>query len=214
MELILPARSASKTSCRVRTAIRHTAPAYLSFFAFTGNAAAVISSLALRWGASGDVSPGRRHHGEVVRPPPARRRSRRRACQLRLLACPPDRALARGRAVHADGDHRNIGYCGSVRSVWSVVGSTRVGLRRCHTRKNPPSSTIPIPSIRLMLIPLALRKSESEVKSPAAVSITPYTVNSPPMSSRISKSLDAADCGVSAEVDVASETGSTMAGIP
>jgi hypothetical protein len=39
----------SKTSCRVRTATCHTAPAYLSFCAFTGSAVAVISSLALTY---------------------------------------------------------------------------------------------------------------------------------------------------------------------
>lgn len=45
----MPARSASKTSCRVRTSTLQTAPAYRSFPVLTGNAVAAISSLAFTY---------------------------------------------------------------------------------------------------------------------------------------------------------------------
>src|ERR1035437_6505828 len=49
IEWILPPRSASKISCRERTATWWTAPAYRSFRALSGSSVAVISSFALTY---------------------------------------------------------------------------------------------------------------------------------------------------------------------
>ena len=105
--------------------------------------------------------PARAHRRGRVTPPAAQPQ------QAPAPALPRPRPGSLQPAVVAPGPVPPVSYgsgCGCSR--WS-------GLSRHHARKSAPTTSMPMPIHRLMLMPLALASSSSEVLNPATVSMIP-----------------------------------------